>query len=214
MKKVQAKPEFHETDEYKNDLATIKNILCFSVLLLNIKLCLGLAVFSKKFRGTITIFTSAMFDMVSFLSFLYSVIIFLAISNFVIAPEGTHLVPTLINQYLAMFGNNPAMKELIDENDNTVKTRLIFYLIGSNVIVVIALNILISIVTDNYDNVQTRMNAIDQKEKASILLANEYLMIWNRDIKDKQYLFIVRYKGTDLDNLEDEWQGKMRTLKT
>ena len=35
---------------------------------------------------------------------------------------------------------------------------------------VVCLNILISIVTDNYDNVQSRMNAIDLKERAVTLL--------------------------------------------
>ena len=55
-----------------------------------------------------------------------------------------------------MFGENTDADEL---EINFSKT--FFYVIATNVIVVISLNILISIVTDNYDNVLMRMNAID-----------------------------------------------------
>lgn len=55
-----------------------------------------------------------------------------------------------------MFGENTDAGEL-----ETHFSKLFFYLIATNVIVVISLNILISIVTDNYDNVLMRMNAID-----------------------------------------------------
>lgn len=89
----------------------------------------------------------ASFDIFYFLVFLYSLIIFLAISNFIIADQDSHLVPTLINQYMQMFGNNPKLTDMINE-DNSIKTRLVMYLISSNIIVVICLNILISIVCD------------------------------------------------------------------
>jgi hypothetical protein len=68
-----------------------------------------------------------------------------------------------------------------------------FYLMGTNAIVVISLNILISIVTDNYDNVLMRMNAIDQKHKAGILLENEVNLFWKRNLTYYGYLFILRY---------------------
>ena len=86
---------------------------------------------------------------------------------------------------------------------------------------VVCLNILISIVTDNYDNVQSRMNAIDLKERAVTLLQHEQLMYWNRGRKDElQYLFLMRYKRDGVEGDfggggqgDQEWQGKMRAIK-
>lgn len=119
----------------------------------------------------------------------------------------------MIATYQVMFGENPETNDLVEQN--SFKFAAIFYFIHSNMINVISLNILISIVTDNYDNVQSRMNAIDLKAKAAILLQHESVMIWNRKITDMQYLFLMRYKKDGIEGFsgDEEWQGKMRVLK-
>lgn len=125
------------------------------------------------------------------------------------------LIPSIVAAYQVMFGENPETTELTAANSNDWKFDFLFYLIHTNVINVICLNILISIVTDNYDNVQSRMNAIDLKEKASILLQHELIMRWNYELFNPQYLFLIRYKKEGIDGFggDDEWQGKMRALK-
>ena len=195
------------------------DILSIGVFLLNIRLVQVLAVLSKNFRGTLTIFSQATIDIVYFLIFLYVFILFLAVSKHILKDdpkEGDpplNLVSTLVGAYQIMFGENPDTSDIVE--GNSIKFEFWFYLIHTNTINVICLNILISIVTDNYDNVQSRMNAIDYKQKAAILLQHEQVMYWNREVYDPQYLFLMRYKKDGIDGFsgDEEWQGKMRSLK-
>ena len=113
----------------------------------------------------------------------------------------------------------------MDDLENGI-TLLIFYILGSNVIVVISLNILISIVTDKYDNVLMKLRAIDMKHQAQIMLEQEIFLFWNRQKVSYGHLFILRYKesgggdsgmgGEDAggnSGASGEWQGKMREMK-
>ena len=203
-----------------SDLSTL-DILSIGVFLLNVRFVQVLGVLSKKFRTTLTIFQLASKDIVTFLIFLYTFILFMAISKHMLKELPTEkdkkleLIPSIVAAYQVMFGENPETAELTAANSNDWKFDFLFYLIHTNVINVICLNILISIVTDNYDNVQSRMNAIDLKEKASILLQHELIMRWNYELFNPQYLFLIRYKKEGIDGFggDDEWQGKMRALK-
>ena len=92
--------------------------------------------------------------------FLYFIVFVLAISHFILSDDDKKsVVLSGIETYQLMFGENPEADDL-----QTGKgLKLVSYVIATNTIVIVCLNILISLVTDNYDNVQSRMNAIDQK---------------------------------------------------
>ena len=77
------------------------------------------------------------------------------------------------------------------------------------------LNILISIVTDNYDNVQQRIQAIDFTRKASMLYDNEVLMKGMRDETQPKYLFQISYadKPPTEEAEEQQLNGKFRQIK-
>lgn len=76
------------------------------------------------------------------------------------------------------------------------------------------MNILISVVTDNYDNVVQRILAIDYQRKALLLLANERLLFWKRHSGSKKFIFLAKY--TTMSQLDDKDQidGKFRQIKT
>ena len=95
-------------------------------------------------------------DIVYFLLFLYVILFIHAISNFILNDKDQYVLVSIADQYRLMFGENTDASDMEGQ-----LTLLVFYVIGTNTIVVISLNILISIVTDNYDNVLMRMNAID-----------------------------------------------------
>lgn len=73
-------------------------------------------------------------------------IFILAVCNFTVNEDT--FFETLISSYTIMFGNNPVKLWTSNAPD------IALYIIGTCLIVIMSLNILISVVTDNYDNVR------------------------------------------------------------
>lgn len=100
-----------------------------------------------------------------------------------------------------MFGENIA-------NLHEQSSALIFlYISGTFLINIVCLNILISVVTDNFDRVMQRIEAEDCKIKAKKMLSQE--IFWSYFLKSvckkpkqtkKKFLFIARY--VDFSELE------------
>lgn len=173
-------------------------------------MALHLTVFSRKIRTMMTVIVSAIFDIIYFLFILYMFVMILALANFVVNGR-KNLVVTIIEEYQLMFGENAEAEDIWKDN----WVILVLYLAGTNLIVVVCLNILISIVQDKYDSVQLKMKATNFKHKAKILLANEKFMYWKRNMGAKKYLFLMQYE-TALNNsaVDVNWQGKVRMLKS
>lgn len=176
-------------EEDTSDQAML-NLLSLSVLLLNLRMADHLAVFSKNIRTMMTVIFSAIHDIVYFLFILYMFIIILSISNFVVNGRDKQLFLTIIEEYQLMFGENAEAYDIYKED----WLICFLYIAGTNLIVVVCLNILISIVQDNYDNVQLKMQATNFKQKAKILLENEKFMYWKRNSGAKKYIFILNYE--------------------
>ena len=89
------------------------------------------------------------------------------------------------------------------------------YLIGTNIINIISLNVLISIVTDNYNKVMVRIDAMDLRRQARHLLSYERLLYTKRDSGYPQYLFCIKYKMVGQQNLTDsqKWNERFRDVK-
>lgn len=99
--------------------------------------------------------------------------------------------------YQIMFGVNPVYEEVSGS-----WPTLFLYFFSSNFIVIICLNILISIVTEKYDEVMVNINAIDLKEQASLLESNEKIFFY--DESDVQSYFFVIINAKELDLLVSE----------
>lgn len=68
-----------------------------------------------------------------------------------------------------MFGENPTFFDPKNPGDSTTG-YILMYILGTNLINIICLNILISIVTDNYDYVIQKFDYTDSIYKAQVLL--------------------------------------------
>ena len=108
-----------------------------------------MAVFNQKFRIMVRIIIQAFTDLVVFLIVLYTLLLILTICSYVSTPdEKLTLGEVLFNCYTIMFGENPTYGDIKDS-----PPAIFLYFIATNFQVIICLNILISIVTDNYDNI-------------------------------------------------------------
>lgn len=123
------------------------NIYCAGCFLTNIRLIFHLTVFSKSFRVMITIIVNAIFQLKDFLMILYMLVFIISICNYIVSKD-VRIAPSFAEAYQTMFGEN--LEDMPDQNG----PQQILYIISTNIQVVVCLNILISIVTDNYDNVQ------------------------------------------------------------
>lgn len=138
---------------------------------------------------------------------LYMLLFINGLCNFVVDTNSTFW-PSFTASYQTMFGENL-------ENMETEKTsRQALYFIFTNLINIIILNILISIVTDNYDNVNQRILAIDYTKKAAMMY--EYEVLFRQCCKKKKdipkYLFLISYadRPREEEELEQQLTSKFR----
>ena len=77
-----------------------------------------------------------------------------------------------------------------------IKTPIgfIVYIIATQFIIVIMLNILISIVSDTYKRVQLDMKGIELRSRCNMLYNIELLFFWNRKISKQRILQCIEYK--------------------
>lgn len=119
------------------------------------------------------------------------------------------------DEYQQVFGEN-------QEDLSSQQRSIIFlYFSGTFLINIVCLNILISVVTDNYDLVMQRIEAEDCKFKAKKLYSNE--RVWQllysitnfcckiSSQRGQKYLFIVRYHFVT--GKEDNSAGKFKELQ-
>ena len=147
-------------------------ILSIGILLTNIRAMFYLAVFSKSIRTIMTMFNTSFLNMGPFLFILYLFVTTISLSRYVINGQ-KEFDEILKESYQLLFGENP------DKNDST--GQWVMYIVSSNLVVIVGLNLLISIVSDNYEKVQTRIKAIDYKQRVAMLIEFEKIMFWKRD---------------------------------
>lgn len=74
------------------------------------------------------------------------------------------------------------------------------------------LNLLISIIGDTYDRVQSDSVAADAKELLDMIIEVEGMMFTRRDIKSKNYLQVCKEHEKESD--DGGWEGQIRSLQT
>lgn len=85
------------------------------------------------------------------------------------------------------------------------------FVISSMINFLVMVNLLISIIGDTYDKVQTFKVIADRRELAEIILEIEELMIWKRKVNADRYLHMV-CSDSKVDN-EGSWEGRVRELQ-
>lgn len=110
----------------------------------------------------------------------------------------------LQNSWLVGFG--------VWDTANFTTLEWTYFFIFTILIPLVFFNLLIAIVSDTFDRVWQNKGASDYKELASLILEVENLLLWNRKVKDKGFLHVVRYKSAEF-LTEDSWDGKINALK-
>ena len=99
------------------------------------------------------------------------------------------------------------------------RSLIIIYLMGTILINIVCLNIIISVVTDNYDLVMQRIDAEDSRYKAQKMEAYHRIMNFLKGILKKfnfgdtakQYLVVVNYKEHKAKSTNTQ-NGKFKAL--
>lgn len=130
----------------------------------------------------------AFWDLKIFLFVLYMLIGIIAICKFIVETSDKDIFQVTFETYQIMFGENTEWVNI----DSFPK--FFMYIVATNIVNIICLNILISIVTDNYENVQQKIKAIDRKQQAQLLEDNEKIMN-NKDAGYPKYLFVISYES-------------------
>ena len=155
--------------------------------MVNGRLLFHLAVFSTSFRLMLTVIVRACMDLIDFMLILYAVVCILGLCNYIVNDD-VRMDKTFGSSYQLIFGEN-----LEDFSTQNLMVEFL-YVFATNFLIVICLNILISIVTDNYDNVQQTITAQDFKLKSQMLYEMELVMFSHRrQAGFPQYIFEVSY---------------------
>lgn len=142
---------------------------------------------------------------------LYFFVVIISISNYALQEQTPEVNKTfghvLTDQYNILYIGT------VDEFYEMRWETQILYIVETNFLIIICLNILISVVTDNYDIVIQRIVSIDCQYRAKLMSEMESLMFWRRDKGYERYVVHAYQADQQQDGAMDEMQGKFRMLK-
>lgn len=191
----------------------LQNFIAWGAVATNVRLLFHLCVYSSKLRQIMTVIVESILDMFAFGFMLYFVIFTTSVSMFVLN-DGTDggtwdksFANVFADQYQILFiGTTDDMYQMRES------TRIL-YVVETNILIIVCLNILISVVTDNYDLVMQRMEATDCRFRAELMDEIESLMHWKRKSGYEKYIVHTYYAESYTPGQGDSEHGKFRMLK-
>jgi hypothetical protein len=165
----------------------------------------GIAYFRifQKTRYIINLLTEVINDMKAFLCLLvYSTLSFSFL--FMVISQNNDFNELLIGNYKLNLGDIGESKHY-----NAIEYILLTVVVIINPIIM--LNLLISIIGDTFDRVQSIMVIADMKELCEMITEIESLLYWRRGQGMKKYLQICNSRLSE-EQKEESWEGKIRVL--
>ena len=107
------------------------------------------------------------------------------------------LEPADFNYFISVSGDN--YQQMFGENPDVLRTnsRALAYFLSSFFINIVGLNLLISIITENYNRVTSRLNSIDYKARLEQIRKNEQSKLKLQpelaNNYSRQFLHIIKY---------------------
>lgn len=198
-------------DLYKSD--NRKMILTIGILLSGLRAITLLRIF-KNFRVLIELIKSTIMDMSSFLFIMLLIIVLMAVVTGLKHIDGLEdqnevwdtFTSNLGEFYMTMLGENA-------EGDSSALKWLI-YILFTVLVNIVALNLLIAILSNTYDNVMASLDATHLKTKVEVLDEISDFMIWNRFNKETHWLHFVYYSFEKLtpNANSGEFEGRVRVM--
>lgn len=124
------------------------------------------------------------------------------------------ILELFINQYEIMFGENPDI-------DDLKHSRIYFFnYFGFTLIVnIVSLNLLIAVISNTFDCVQSSIEAHHLRTKAQILHELSGFQTWDRNKSERMYLHIIQNANSKLEDLrndrsddDDDFIGRVRII--
>ena len=116
-------------------------------------------------------------------------------------PQQLKFMQSLQHIFLLMYGDFS-----VDEYNTAL---WILFAIASIGMPLIMLNMLIAIMSDTYERVTTGMVEADGKELNALILEQEQIMFWNRNIEAKDHLqWVVQTDSSQT----GRWEGRVKAL--
>ncbi|OMJ69060.1 hypothetical protein SteCoe_33313 [Stentor coeruleus] len=76
---------------------------------------------------------------------------------------------------------------------------------------ILMLNLLISVMSNTFERVNSQVEVADSKELAKMILEAELVYAWNRDNIEKEYLYMI--KGVEIEEIQDSTLAQVRNIK-
>jgi len=100
---------------------------------------------------------SAILKLFSFIIVLYGFLMIMSLCQYVLIDDNSiDFLATLFSTYTVMFGENRDWDDI-----KSSAPKILLYLLSTNFVIIVCLNIVISIVTDSYEEVRTKIQSYD-----------------------------------------------------
>ena len=157
-------------------------------------------------------------DMIPFLTVLLAMVYMFALVDMIIYKQQLRQTnrtfsESLIVTYQIMFGENPPVEDLM-----SIQPQIYLYVSVTLLLNVMTLNLLISIISNTYERLQSVQKSTDLKQKAEMLMEVEVIMLLKRKSGKPLYLHVMRYAddaegdGEGVEVNSDRWEGRLRLI--
>lgn len=107
-----------------------------------------------------------------------------------------------------------AYGDFMGAEENDTHGLRVFFIISTIIIPLVLLNLLIAIMGDTFDNVQSSQEREDVRERLSLILEiSKFLQWWNGDNKEKNFIHIVTNERLEQEAEDETWEGKVKVLQ-
>ena len=157
-------------------------------------------------RYLIRMIQEIIYSMAAFLLILFSFIIQTALSFMAFNP-GEHYYTYWQHAYRLAYGDFIVLDEI-----ETHGMR-IFFLLITILLPLVLLNLLIALMSDVYDNVQSSREKEDVSERLRLILEISKFLRWRRKNKEKNYIHLCTNERIQQQEQDQTWEGKVKVLQ-
>lgn len=192
-------------------------------------------VFGQGIRTNVIMYQSTIIDLIPFLTILLLFQLSFTVSRIVLFKEAQqnntdpenkaylytipqYFMRTSGQNWMQMYGENPPYAQYDDQPEDDVPDMnykdWIAYILSSFLINIVGLNLLISVIGDNYAKVTSKLNSIDYKARLNqILQIEKSLQRVQPQLKQdysRQYLHVIKYQQDE--EIKDPLTDKLNQL--
>lgn len=188
--------------------------LTLGLLLLGLRALTQLRIFTA-YRVLIELIRHVLGDMIPYATIIIMIIILTSVCYGVSHISGNKDFDIVSDEFLEYLGI--WYQVILGENfyyNSMSSLHWGIYVLFTVLVNIMAMNLLIAILSNTYDNVMSSLDATHFKVKLNILNEIQDLMVWNRNKNELQYLHFVYYANEELNpsGQENKWEGRVRVM--